>query len=69
MAALVIILSVSSCRETEDLSESNEFENISISAKMNTDFIGLKTETNQSSDTNNTSNLEETDPEKDKIKW
>ena len=36
---------------------------------MNTDSIGLKTETNQSSDTNNTSNLEETDPEKDKIKW
>ena len=36
---------------------------------MNTDSIGLKTETNQSSDTNNTSNLKETDPEKDKIKW
>lgn len=71
MAVVVIFISVSSCRETEEiLVETNKTESQLIVSKAINDSVASQQETNQSNTpTNNTSNLEEKDTEKDKIKW
>lgn len=71
MATIVILISVSSCRETEEiLLETNNDESQLIGSKVINDSIYTHKETNQSNpSTNGTTDLEVKEPEKDKIKW
>lgn len=64
-----VVFSALSCREVEELSVApEEVQTPLIKAKVQMDTVEVKKESSSSSDSS-TSNLEESDPPKDKIKW
>lgn len=69
VAAVAVLISVVSCRETEELTSVPE-TNYYVNAKLKKDSLETKTESSTSSDSSNTVNDTEVDPpKKDEIKW
>ncbi|MGA9212367.1 hypothetical protein [Kaistella sp.] len=68
VAAFAVLVSVASCRETEELTAVPETNY--VNAKLKKDSLEIKTENHTSLDTSNTVNDAEGDPpKKDEIKW